>query len=201
MYNALIILAQRPLITDTYCSASLAHESMTTSTAAANQILRIVHDYSSRYSIGSSPYLLSYSTYISATIHALVVAQKGQESSSSQSLAFCMSVLRDQLPLYAAAGKAQENLGKLMMHLGISADDGVKPDSSDGQTPGQKAADAPDMISAQVGVADGTELRDVGADFDSFPQSSWEFSDLDMDALSQLFFGDRDLQSLMHPMG
>lgn len=112
-----------------------------------------------------------------------------------------MSVLRDQLPLYAAAGKAQENLGKLMMHLGISADDGVKPDSSDGQTPGQKAADAPDMISAQVGVADGTELRDVGADFDSFPQSSWEFSDLDMDALSQLFFGDRDLQSLMHPMG
>lgn len=191
----MIILTQRPLITDTYCNPHVAHESITASTSAANQILRIVHDYSSRYAIGSSPYLLSYATYISATVHVLVVAQKGKESSSFQSLIFCISILHEHRHIYAAAVKARENLDKLMAHLGISVDEDVKDGFADDSSAQKGQADVRDQAREQ------REVHDVATDLGGFPQTSWEFSDLDLDALSQLFFGDCDLQSLMHPLG
>ncbi len=88
-----------------------------------------------------------------------------------------------------------------MAHLGISVDEDMKADPTGGAAAAQRAPDNPVVLPVQSGAYDGTELRDAAADFGDFPQTSWEFADLDLEALSQLFFGDRDLQSLMHPLG
>lgn len=125
----------------------------------------------------------------------LVVAQKGKESSSFQSLIFCISILHEHRHIYAAAVKARENLDKLMAHLGISVDEDVKDGFADDSSAQKGQADVRDQAREQ------REVHDVATDLGGFPQTSWEFSDLDLDALSQLFFGDCDLQSLMHPLG
>ncbi|KAI9930701.1 hypothetical protein MW887_011457 [Aspergillus wentii] len=118
LYNILIILSQRPLITRN--NTPIAHESITACTTAANQIVQILRDYSTRFSIPSAPYMLSYATYISATIHARIVAQKGKDCNAFHSLLFCRNILIEHTWIYAAAGKARGNLDKMIDHLGIS---------------------------------------------------------------------------------
>jgi hypothetical protein len=110
--NVLIILSQRPLFTghNHPRNSTTAYESVSICTTAANQIVQILRDYSQNFSIATAPYMLSYATYISATIHARIVAQKGRNSNSFQSLMLCRTVLRDQQCLYMAAGKAGEIL-------------------------------------------------------------------------------------------
>lgn len=175
----------------------MAHESITASTAAANQTVQIVRDYAQHYAIGSAPYILSYATYVSATIHARIVAHKGRGSVSFQSLIFCLNTLEQQRDTYTAAIKARQNLYRLMDNLDVSA----AVDSSMG---GNTARDSVQLQTVQdESVATSGETQVVATAFaeNGFPQTNWELSNLDLDAILQGFLLDRDEQLSMYPLG
>ncbi|KAJ5276005.1 hypothetical protein N7524_002158 [Penicillium chrysogenum] len=200
LFNVLIILVHRPLIIghDRVINSTTAHESVNACTAAANQIVQILHDYSQHFSLSSAPYMLSYATYISATIHARIVAQKGSNSSMFQSLVLCRNILAEHTRLYSAAEKAKENLDKLISHLGISAaDDNLRtgsPGSSGNNFPNEHMVmDESINVAREPGVADGA------VEFGS-SLMSLELSDLDLEAIAQGFQVDVESHSFWNSL-
>ncbi|KAL4892888.1 fungal-specific transcription factor domain-containing protein [Aspergillus ambiguus] len=195
LYNVLIILSQRPSINDSHRNGGVStsvHESVNACTAAANQIAQILRDYSQGFSIHSAPYLLSYAAYISATIHARVVAQKGQASSAFQFLILCRNALKANERLYSAAGKAGANLDKLACRLGINlAEDSVV---MGGNAVAVSDVEIPNCLSNAPGNPN-------QCDETSFLASNWELSDLDLEAIAHGFQIDGDFNYLMHPLG
>lgn len=189
MYNVLVILSQRPLITEHHGNPSgsgAAHEAITACTAAAGQIVQILRDYSQRFSIASAPYILSYATYISATIHARIVAQKGKDSDAFQSLLFCRGILKEQKRLYAAAGKARETLDKLISRC----------------IPGDcPTSGSPEDTLERNGAMSSTDHVDRTLGLGDISHMNWELSDLDLDAIAQGFLIDGNLHDWMHPLG
>lgn len=138
--------------------------------------------------------MLSYATYISATIHVRIVAQKGRDSNSFQCLLLCRNVLREHLRLYSAAGKAMANLDKLVAHLGIVITEGDEAGSSAfglaDDLPMQENLPASNLLNAS------DQPIDMGS-----PQLNWGLSDLDLEAIAQSFRLDGELHYLMHPVG
>ncbi|KAJ5772346.1 hypothetical protein N7520_002875 [Penicillium odoratum] len=199
LFNVLIILSQRPLFTGSYSQSDVpgaAYESVNVCTTAANQIVQILRDYCQHFSISSAPYMLSYATYISATIHARIVAQKGRNSNSFQSLLFCRGILKEHQHLYAAAGKASANLNKLITHLDIriTEDDEQIPGPEGNMTSSRVIVQEP---VAAFGVSD---LHPQSVELQS-PQLDWELSDLDLEAIAQGFRLSGELDYLMRPSG
>ncbi|KAJ5130877.1 Mediator complex subunit Med10 [Penicillium bovifimosum] len=201
LFNVLIILVHRPLIIghDGVINSTTAHESVNACTAAANQIVQILHDYSQHFSLSSAPYMLSYATYISATIYARIVAQKGSNSNVFQSLVLCRNILSEHTRLYSAAEKAKGNLDKLISHLEISAAD-------DSQRAGGFGNSFPRENAVMDGMEESRSLaRDAGfgdrvLDFGS-PLMDVELSDLDLEAIAQGFQVDIEPHSYWHSLG
>ncbi|CAG8039608.1 unnamed protein product [Penicillium salamii] len=198
LFNVLVILVHRPLITGGHngvINPATAHESVNACTAAANQIMQILHDYSQQFSLSTAPYMLSYATYISATIHARIVAQKGSNSSVFQSLILCRNILIEHRRLYAAAGKAKENLDKLTSHLGI------KIDESD------RFGDSVQSVTRENTVLeDSTSFTGEMSSTDRAPEfassfMSLELSDMDLEAIAQGFQVDVESHSFWHSLG
>ncbi|CAP91310.1 Pc13g02410 [Penicillium rubens Wisconsin 54-1255] len=200
LFNVLIILVHRPLIIghDRVINSTTAHESVNACTAAANQIVQILHDYSQHFSLSSAPYMLSYATYISATIHARIVAQKGSNSSMFQSLVLCRNILAEHTRLYSAAEKAKENLDKLISHLGISAaDDNLRTGS-----PGSSGSNFPNehmVMDESINVAREPGVADGAVEFGS-SLMSLELSDLDLEAIAQGFQVDVESHSFWNSL-
>jgi hypothetical protein len=140
--------------------------------------------------------MLSYATYISATIHARIVAQKGSNSNVFQSLVLCRNILVEHTRLYAAAEKAKENLDKLIVHLGISApDENQRIGTSVQSLPGESIVmDYSNIPTGEPGVSD----RAIG--FGS-PLLNLELSDLDLEAIAQGFQVDVESLSFWHSLG
>ena len=154
--------------------------------------MQILRDYSQNFSITTAPYMLSYATYISATIHARIVAQKGRNSNSFQLLMLCRNVLHEHRHLYMAAGKAKANLDKLIAHLGIEVADQQAWNGGTGL--GDQLA-----VQETITSVEQPDLRE-GVEMGS-PQLNWELSDLDLEAIAQGFRFDGELHYLMHPVG
>lgn len=195
----LVILAQRRLFTGNHgqtSNSATAYESVNICTAAANQIVQILRDYSQNFSISSAPYMLSYATYISATIHARIVAQKGRGSSSFQSLLLCRNILQEHQPLYTAAGKARANLDRLITHLRIS----MTEDDERIAVPAQFALGDQMTVNDSLAPLESSSVPGQTLELGS-PQLNWELSDLDLEAIAQGFRLDGELHYLMHPVG
>jgi hypothetical protein len=194
----LIILSKRPLFTgndERPNNPAAAFESINTCTAAANQIVQILRDYSQHFAISSAPYMLSYATYISATIHARIVAQKGKSSTSFQSLTLCRSVLQEHQCLYGAAGKAKESLERLCDHLSIdSAEDCAQTHVFTEAVPRE-----PMVTNGPSQSLNASSIPDQPIEITS--QINWGLSDLDLEAIAQGFRFDGELDYLMHPVG
>ncbi|KAH8703593.1 fungal-specific transcription factor domain-containing protein [Talaromyces proteolyticus] len=193
LYNVLIILSQRPLITENNGRqrSLTAHESVNSCTTAANQIVQILQDYCERFSIDSAPYMLSYATYISATVHARIVALKGKTSNAFQSLLVCRTILQGHKRLYKAAEVAMDNLDKFMSHLGFNiTDDNSVTWSGDlshqaaGYGPGEDVIALPEW------------LDPVNPPLDLMNS---DLLDLDLEAVTQGFSVDGEFNFLMHP--
>jgi hypothetical protein len=196
----LIILLHRPLITGSHGGAinpATIHESVNACTGAANQIVQILRDYSQHFSLSTAPYMLSYATYISATIHARIVAQKGSNSTVFQSLLMCRNILIEHRRLYAAAGKARENLDKLISHLGISTDENERSDGS-----GQTFIRENVMMDESADITTELGLADRALEFGSpIMNMNLELSDLDLEAIAQGFQIDVESHSLWNSLG
>lgn len=140
--------------------------------------------------------MLSYATYISATIHARIVAQKGRNSNSYQSLLLCRTILLEHQRLYAAAGKARANLDKLVAHLDISITEDIEQVSAAvGDTATQQLA-----VQEPLPAFGGSNLAPQTMELQS-PQLNWELSDLDLEAIAQGFRLGGELDYLMRPSG
>ncbi|OOF91796.1 hypothetical protein ASPCADRAFT_509779 [Aspergillus carbonarius ITEM 5010] len=200
LYNVLIIFSNPPLVFERNGGSSRsrpAHEGVAACTGAANQIAQILRDYCQHYSIASAPYMLSYATYISATIHAHIAAQKGPESSAFQSLLFCRRILIEHTRLYAAAGKARANLDKLLERLQVAILDEDLPNVTIGSNPlapgdvfrgdsdTRPAMELVDSIEPTLGLA---ELPGL------------DLSDLDLEAIAEGLFVDGDLHGWMQSL-
>ncbi|KAJ5409017.1 hypothetical protein N7509_002900 [Penicillium cosmopolitanum] len=198
LFNVLIILSKRPLFTgndERPNNPASAFESINTCTAAANQIVQILRDYSQHFAISSAPYMLSYATYISATIHARIVAQKGKSSTSFQSLMLCRNVLQEHHCLYGAAGKAKESLDRLCDHLGIDAAEETRQMNVFTEA----APREPMVTNGPAQSLDASGIPDQTIEITS--RINWGLSDLDLEAIAQGFRFDGELDYLMHPVG
>ncbi|KAJ5184747.1 Mediator complex subunit Med10 [Penicillium cf. griseofulvum] len=200
LFNVLIILVHRPLIIghDGVINSTTAHESVNACTSAANQIVQILHDYSQHFSLSSAPYMLSYATYISATIHARIVAQKGSNSTVFQSLNYCRNILSEHTRLYSAAEKAKENLDKLISHLGISTADDTQRTGSP-WSPGNTVPSEHMVMDESINVAGERGVADRALEFGS-SLISLELSDLDLEAIAQGFQVDVESHSFWNSL-
>lgn len=139
--------------------------------------------------------MLSYATYISATIHARIVAQKGRKSRSYQSLLFCRDVLDGHTRLYVAASKAKANLERLVSHLSIELE-------QDRQSSPRAASTVPSNshVNRGVPVSHNNNYPEPETDLDSTPYN-WDLTGLDLEAIAEGFRLDGELCYLMHPGG
>lgn len=140
--------------------------------------------------------MLSYATYISATIHARIVAQKGNNSSVFQSLVLCRNILVEHTRLYSAAEKAKENLDRLIVHLGINAPEEIqRPGGSGNSVSGENLAMEESINPVrETGIAD--RALEPGS-----PLMNLELSDLDLEAIAQGFQVDVESLPFWHSLG
>lgn len=154
------------------------------------------------FSMRSAPYILSYATYVSATIHARVAAQRASGSQAHLSLQRCISTLRAQKEASLGPKKALEVIESLIRRVGIHIDDDCMiPPSINAPT-----ASLNSTVGANTGHTDTSEYT-VDSTTDPFqistpsdghiiPEGMFEY---DMECIFQSFNVPQD--SFMQQMG
>jgi len=87
--------------------------------SAASNIISILEAYDGVFSIRRAPYLISYATYVAATIHVRIAAQKGPGSEAQRNLEFCLAVFQDNQETNSAVRRANMIVQNLMKTLGV----------------------------------------------------------------------------------
>lgn len=127
MYSVLRILLHRPFVSDNdlHSSPSNAINSFLVCATAAKEIVRILRAYDSAFSIQRAPYLISYATYVSATIHVRIAAQREPGSEAHICLATCLDVFKKNQETNWAVRRANGIIHNLMkrMYVSISESD------------------------------------------------------------------------------
>ncbi|KZL68461.1 fungal specific transcription factor domain-containing protein [Colletotrichum incanum] len=123
MYNVLTILLHRPFVADGHLyntSRSISVNSFITCASAADSIVGILRAYDRVFSVRHAPYLISYATYVAATIHVRIAAKRSTESEARERLETCMSVFRENQETNWAVRRAKTIVEGLMTRLGVS---------------------------------------------------------------------------------
>lgn len=87
---------------------------------AATRIVNLLKAYHQAFSIQRAPYLISYATYVSATIHVRIAAQKNLGSEAHKSLATCLAVFQLNQGTNSATARANAIIEGLMKKLNVS---------------------------------------------------------------------------------
>lgn len=125
MWNALRVLLHRPLVADSHLHLTLPSTSKSSFAAcaeAAMNIVKLVRLYDKAFSVGRAPYLISYATYVAATIHVRIAATRTSHSEAHEHLRTCLSVFSQNSETNYAVRKASIVIEGLMKHMGISID-------------------------------------------------------------------------------
>lgn len=127
MYNVILILLHRPFVSDGHLhttSPDIAVNSFVVCAAAAKTIVQLLQSYHRAYSIKRAPYLISYATYVAATIHVRIAAHRGPTSEAHASLRACLSVFNENQETNWAARRAKSVILNLLkrMKVPISGD-------------------------------------------------------------------------------
>lgn len=126
MYNVLLILLHRPFVADGHLyntARSISVNSLLTCATAANQIVRLLRVYDRAFSVRRAPYLISYATYVSATILVRIAAKRSSSSDVHRSLSTCIAVLSINQETNWAARRAKTILESLMNRLSVGIPD------------------------------------------------------------------------------
>ncbi|KAJ4300839.1 hypothetical protein N0V90_002927 [Kalmusia sp. IMI 367209] len=86
---------------------------------AANNIVQLVRAYDRAFSVRRAPYLISYATYVAATIHARIAANRNIGSDAHNNLGTCLAVFRENQQTNAAVRRANALVQNLMKRLGL----------------------------------------------------------------------------------
>lgn len=96
----------------------VAYESFAACYRAAREIVLALGEYRQNFSIRSSPYLLSYATYVAATILVRTPPLTGDGGmDGDRLLRTCLEVLDEHCHLYAAARRTKSAIDALMRHF------------------------------------------------------------------------------------
>lgn len=126
MYNVLLILLHRPFVADGHLyntARSISVNSLLTCATAANQIVRLLRVYDRAFSVRRAPYLISYATYVSATILVRIAAKRSSTSDVHRSLCTCIAVLSINQETNWAAKRAKTIVEGLMKRLKVQVPD------------------------------------------------------------------------------
>jgi hypothetical protein len=130
LYNVLIILLHRPFVAEGHLhttNPSVAISSFTICTAAASRIINILQAYDKAFSIRRAPYLISYATYVAATIHVRVAAQRGGGSRAHSNLWTCLDVFQKNQETNWAVRRAKNVIMHLMDRMGVDSGSQDRP--------------------------------------------------------------------------
>lgn len=126
LYNVLVILLHRPFVTDGHLyntSRAISVSSFKTCATAADSIVDLLRAYDKAFSVRKAPYLISYATYVAATIHARIAAKRGAESHAHANLVACLGVFRENQETNWAVRRAIAVVQNLMKRLGLEVPD------------------------------------------------------------------------------
>lgn len=92
-------------------------------TAEAANIVQLVRLYDASFSVRQAPYLVSYATYVAATIHVRLASSSRPGSTAHQSLAVCLTVLDLNSKTNPAVRKASVVIEALMKAMNVSMEE------------------------------------------------------------------------------
>ena len=191
MYNVLLILLNRPFVSEGRLDSSspsptVAAKAFAPCAAAATRIVQLVMAYDRAFSIKRAPYLISYATYVSATIHVRIAAQRAPRSDAHTSLETCLSVLEKNGETNWAVRKARKVIIDLAEKMNVALEKRrvVSPRSAE------------KVRSSSHEVNDGTARRD-----DYTSELGLTFPDLDMEAIVQSFIQEPPEQTRVDEAG
>ncbi|KAJ5757435.1 uncharacterized protein N7511_006129 [Penicillium nucicola] len=188
LYNVLLILLHRPFVAEGHLHStdpSVAISSFTTCTAAAARIIYILQAYDHAFSIRRAPYLISYATYVAATIYVRVAAQRESSSRAHSNLWTCLHIFQKNQATNWAVRRAKNVIVHLMDRMGVDLDIRHKKyeeTHSDDDTTEERHGQALDK---QSGANDqGPRMTPLPA---RMTPPETEVSELDMDMIIQSF--------------
>jgi hypothetical protein len=126
MWNVLRVLLHRPLVADGNLHLTLpstSKSSLATCTEAAINIVKLVRLYDKSFSVRRAPYLISYATYVAATIHVRIAATRASTSEAHEHLRTCLAVFDQNSATNYAVKKASIVMENLKKRMGIRLDD------------------------------------------------------------------------------
>ncbi|KAF5252578.1 hypothetical protein FANTH_2472 [Fusarium anthophilum] len=142
MYHVLVILLHRPFVADGHLYntfRSISVDSVIKCSAAAASICSLLRAYHRAFSVRRAPYLISYATYVAATIHCRIAAKNGKGSAAYVNLMTCLAVFKENQETNSAVQKAAVIIHRLMSKYGVVVDD--LPDDALEAEPAAKSRD------------------------------------------------------------
>lgn len=121
-----MILLHRPFVTDGHLyntSRAISVSSFMTCATAADSIVELLRAYDKAFSVRKAPYLISYATYVAATIHARIAAKRGADSQAHGNLLACLGVFRENQETNWAVRRANAVVQNLIKRLGLNVPD------------------------------------------------------------------------------
>jgi len=136
MFNVLVILLHRPFVSDGHlhlARSSAARDAFSTCSTAAFEIDRILRTYEKYYCFKNMPYIISYSTYVSATIHVRLAAQKEPGSDAHKALNRCLDVLDIHQTICWSSRRAKRVIDALVkrMKVVVHNEESLREDTAD----------------------------------------------------------------------
>lgn len=123
MFYALVILLHRPFVSEGHLSSTTRSPTYHASSLcenAASRIDAVLRRYKKFWCIKSPPYFLSYATYVSATIHARIAAEKPPASEAHNRLQNCLEILSEHQRICHAPKRSMAILIKLIRRLNVN---------------------------------------------------------------------------------
>lgn len=170
MYNVLMILLHRPFVADGHLyntSRAITVNSFMSCATAADDIVQLLRAYDKAFSVRRAPYLISYATYVAATIHARIAAKRGPGSHAHSSLETCLAVFRENQETNWAVRRANAIVQNLMNRLGV-ATPSLDEIQIDRDTNNSSQTNTPDPLSSNT---NGREPSLKSLDIDGIIQS------------------------------
>ena len=124
LYDVLTILLHRPFVADGHLyntSRSISVNSFMSCATAADDIVQLLRAYDRAFSVRRAPYLISYATYVAATIHARIAARREPGSHAHNNLHACLAVFRENQETNWAVRRANAIVQNLMKRLGVAS--------------------------------------------------------------------------------
>lgn len=123
IWHVLRILLHRPFVLDSdpnVRDSQTTHACIEVCTTEAANIVQLVRLYDVSFSVRQAPYLISYATYVAATIHVRLASSNPPGSTAHESLAVCLTVLDLNSKTNPAVRKASVVIEALMKAMNVN---------------------------------------------------------------------------------